>query len=162
MIRTATMGDLREVVSMGLDHHAVIQGKRYPPVEDVAQDIKAFVEQCIDGGRYYCAVALDDTGEIVGMMTGMIAPGIPYYSRFLVAYEVSTWVKAEGRRQGHGKALIESFYLWAAEHADEPQMALLSSSQHLDPKSSERTYRSCGFALESKIFARRIKRCRQS
>ena len=161
MIRAATMDDLREVVGMGLDHHAAIQGKRYPPVEDVALDIKAFVERCINDDRHYCAVAVGDSGEPVGMMTGLIGPGIAYHAPYLVAYEISTWVKKEGRRQGHGRGLIESFYRWAEEHVDEPQMVFLSSSQHLDPKASERAYRASGFALESKTFARRVKRCRQ-
>lgn len=160
MIRPATMEDLRPVVGMILDHYAAIQGTRFPDAEDVALYLKDFCESCIEDPGRFCAVAEED-GHLAGMLTGIIAPGFAFYPHYLVAHEVSTWVKPEVRRNGYGKGLVRSFFDWAQQHPLEPKMVLAGVYQHMAPKETGHLYRGCGFALESQVFSRRIRPCRR-
>jgi GNAT superfamily N-acetyltransferase len=159
VIRPATMRDLRTIVGMGLEHYEAVRGKRYPSLEEVAESIKEFAEASIEDTSRYCAVATvpDEDGAIVGVMTGAIASVMPIFPSYLGAVEYSTWVDPQRRRVGFGAQLVEDFYNWAASHPLAPQMVFLNSFQHHCSKAAEATYRSCGFAIESKTFTRRIK-----
>jgi GNAT superfamily N-acetyltransferase len=150
-VRQATKEDIGNLLPLTRAFHHASNNKAYAEWNN--EKWAKWLSACIEMKNLVCLMGTNGDSYPLGYLTGLIAPA--YWDEDITfAQEASMWVVPEYRAQGIGKALIDAFTEWGKEN--NCILVAAGTTQSMSPKKTAIWYKKQGFALDEKVFIRRL------
>lgn len=148
-IRFATPKDIDSIVAMAIDFHSASH-----VVDTIPFDSKSFVDTIVTmmaDGYGIVIVAEHDSGELVGMIGGMVNSHW-FNNSLLIGHDMFWWVAEYARGSSAGLKLLKAFEDWT--HSKGCHMIVLAHTPTLQPEKVENLYIRRGYAKQDTYYAK--------